>query len=78
MSNRTFLKKERWYSKTMDYLGKKVLQKFDDMLVNLLGLRVDYSNLPDDVVFQIFKRAQVDLLFIVEGFRRGSDIEVFK
>lgn len=62
----------------MDYLGKSVLRKFDDMLINLLGLRVDYINLPDDVVFQILKKAQVDLIFIVEGFRRGSDIEVFK
>lgn len=58
----------------MDYLGKSVLQKFDDMLINLLGLRADYVSLPDDVIFQVLKKAQVDLIFIVEGFRRGSSI----
>lgn len=60
----------------MEYLGKNVLQKFDDMLINLLGLRVDYVSLPDDVVFQILKKAQVDLISIVEGFRHDAAIQV--
>lgn len=62
----------------MDNISRCALQRFDDMLINLLALRADFINLPNDVVFQVLKRAQVDLIFIVEGFRRSSDIEVFK
>lgn len=62
----------------MELVNKGVLQRFDDMLINLLGLRADYLYLPDDVIFHVLKKAQVDMIFVVEGFRRGSDVEVFK
>lgn len=54
--------------KTVLFTKDKV-ERLDDMVLNLFALRADLLHLPGPVVAEILKRAQTDLIFIIEGFK---------
>lgn len=51
-----------------EYLGKSVIEVFDELIINLVGLRAEFLFLPDDVVKEIVKKAKQDFVIVDEGF----------
>lgn len=57
----------------MKSLTLNSIQRLDDLIINLVGLRVDLSLLPDPLITEILKRAKNDLTFVIKGFEDDWD-----
>jgi len=53
----------------MNLLTLDSIQRLDDLIINLVGLRVDLNLLPDALVAEILIRARKDLDFVIRGYR---------
>lgn len=47
------------------------MQTLDELIINLVGLRTQCVQLPDETIHEILNRAKHDLIMITEGFACG-------